>query len=605
MSLFGRIRSEWAYVTGIARALRRARPIARHPDRTVRELFEDFCGRFGDRPALMSATEILTYRQLNERANQYCRWAQAEGIGRGDVVGLLMPNRPQFVAAWAGIVKAGGVTALLNTNLPGASLAHCIDTSQAKLMIVDAALLAQFETARPFLQNVPRIFVVGALPENAAADLMALTPLLDVFATGNPQGKERVPLTIEDRCLYIYTSGTTGLPKAANMNHYRVQLAMLGYAGLTNTSDKDRVYITLPMYHTVGGLCATGCVLVVGGSCYIREKFSAREFWADIIEHDCTMFAYIGELCRYLLAQPPAPTDKAHRIRICFGNGLRPDIFVAFRDRFGVKNILEYYASTEGNVTLFNFDSKPGAVGRLPKWMQRSFVVKIVKFDVETEMPVRGPDGRCIECGPNEIGEAIGKILEDPDKPAARFEGYVDRSSSEKKILRDVFAPGDAWFRSGDLMRRDELNYFYFIDRIGDTFRWKGENVSTTEVAEAISSFPGVREVNVYGVGLPLMDGRAGMAALVVDSIARFDFAGFHAWLSDRLPEYARPLFLRFQDHLEVTSTFKTRKVELVSEGFDPVRVRDPLFFHDPRSGTFVPIDEVLYEDVISGKIRL
>jgi fatty-acyl-CoA synthase len=400
-SILERVRSEWAYLSGAARALRWTRPIARQPNRSVRELLEDVCARFADRPALMSGTEILTYRALNERANQYCRWAQAEGIGRGDVVALLMPNRPQFVAAWAGIAKAGGVTALLNTNVPGASLAHCINTSDARLIVVDASLLAQFETARTFLKTVPRIFVDGALPQDGAADLTALAPRLDSLPTGNPAGAERVPLTIDDRCLYIYTSGTTGLPKAANMNHYRVQLAMLGYAGLTNTSGRDRIYITLPMYHSVGGLCAVGCMLVVGGSCYIREKFSAREFWTDIIEHDCTMFAYIGELCRYLLAQPPASTDRAHRIRICFGNGLRPDIFEAFRDRFGLTNIFEYYAATEGNVTLFNFDSKPGAVGRLPKWMQRSFVVKIVRFDVETEMPVRGADGRCIECGPN------------------------------------------------------------------------------------------------------------------------------------------------------------------------------------------------------------
>ena len=605
MSFLGRIRSEWAYVSGALRALRWTKPIARTPEWTVREFIEDVCARFADRPALMSAQEILTYRSLNERANQYARWARAQGVKPGDVVALLMPNRPEFVAAWVGICKVGGVTALLNTNVPGASLAHCINSADAKLIIVEASMLAQFETARPLVKTELRIFVKGDLPSGATDDLALLDPLLASFPTHNPSGEERPKLTVYDRCLFIYTSGTTGMPKAANMNHYRVQLAMRGYAGLANTSINDRIYIALPMYHSVGGLCATGCVLAVGGSAIIRERFSAREFWLDIIEHDCTMFAYIGELCRYLLAAPPAPTDRAHRIRICFGNGLRPDIFVAFRDRFGLKNILEYYAATEGNVTLFNFDSKPGAVGRLPKWMERSFVVKIVRFDVETEMPVRGPDGRCIECAPDEVGEAIGEILEDSSRPAARFEGYVDKAASEKKILHDVFKPGDSWFRSGDLMRRDSMSYFYFVDRIGDTFRWKGENVSTTEVAEAISSVPGVREVNVYGVKVPLMDGRAGMASLVVESLSQFDFAAFHGWLSSHLPEYARPLFLRFQDHLEVTSTFKTRKVDLVDEGFDPVRVSDPLFFHDPRTGAFLPLDEILYQNVNSGKIRL
>ena len=604
MSLFGRIASEWAYLRGALRALRRTKPIARTPERTLRELIEGFAAQFADRPALMSDREVLTYRELNGRANQYAYWAMAQGITRGDAVALLMPNRPEFVAIWMGIAKAGGVAALLNTNLPGTSLAHCINTVSAKFIIVDAALLPMLESARAFLDPSLPIFVEGDIPPGASG-LLSLRQERATFPDANPSGQARGPLTINDRCLYIFTSGTTGMPKAANINHYRVQLAILGYAGITGSNASDRMYITLPMYHTVGGLCAVGAMLAVGGSCYIREKFSAREFWNDIIAHDCTMFAYIGELCRYLLAVPPAPTDRAHRIRLCFGNGLRPDIFVAFRDRFGLRHIIEFYAATEGNITLFNFDSKPGAVGRLPKWMERSFVVKVVRFDVETEMPVRGPDGRCIECAPDEVGEAIGQILQDPNKPAARFEGYADKAASDKKIMRDVFAPGDAWFRSGDLMRKDALNYFYFVDRIGDTFRWKSENVSTTEVAETISGFPGMHEVNVYGVKVADMEGRAGMAALVVDSVANFDFAAFNDFLATRLPDYARPLFLRFQDHLDITSTFKTRKLELVLEGFDPSRVHDPLFFHDPRNGSFLRIDVGLFRDLTCGKIRL
>ena len=605
MSIVGRISSEWAYVRGAVRALRRTTPIARNPTRTVRELFDDLASQHADRPALISDREVFTYAELNARANSYARWARARGIARGDVVALLMPNRPEFLCIWLGIAKAGGVTALLNTNLPGPSLAHCINVVKARAVIVDASLYGPFEEARSALPADIGIFLHGSETPDGAHGWPRLDEEVRTFADDNLTPDERVPLTINDHCLYIYTSGTTGMPKAANMNHYRVQLAMHGFSGTTGATRDDRMYDCLPMYHTVGGLCATGSVLTVGGCCFIRDKFSAREFWLEIIRNDCTMFAYIGELCRYLLATPPTHHDTAHRVRLCFGNGLRPDVFTAFRDRFKLPHILEFYAATEGNVTIFNFDSKPGAVGRIPKWMERKFVVKVVRFDVETETPVRGPDGRCIECAPDEVGEALGQILNDPARPANRFEGYVDQQASEKKILHDAFTEGDAWFRSGDLMRKDALGYFYFVDRIGDTFRWKGENVSTTEVSEAVTVFPGVKDATVYGVQVPGMEGRAGMLALVPENAAHFDLGAFRAHLCAHLPDYARPLFLRFQDHLEITATFKQRKVDLVAEGFDPMRVRDPIFFNDPQRGAFEPIDEVLYQNFLGGKVRL
>ena len=605
MSIFERLTSEWAYVRGAVRALRRTTPIARNPNRTVRDLFEDLAREHSTRLALYSEKEILSYAEVNGRANRYARWAQSIGLGKGDTVALLMPNRPEFLCIWLGIAKAGGVTALLNTNLPGPSLAHCINVVNARTIIVDASLLPLFAGARPSLAPDVRILVHGGEAQTQIEGEPRLDLAIDAFSDENLAAEDRVPLTINDRCLYIYTSGTTGMPKAANMNHYRVQLAMHGFSGTTGARRDDRMYICLPMYHTVGGLCATGSVLTVGGSCFIREKFSAREFWSEIIRNDCTMFAYIGELCRYLLAAPATPHDTSHKIRLCFGNGLRPDVFTAFRDRFHLPHILEFYAATEGNVTIFNFDSRPGAVGRIPKWMERKFVVKIVRFDVEHEAPIRTPEGRCIECDPDEVGEALGQILNDPSRPANRFEGYADKAASESKILRDVFEPGDAWFRSGDLMRKDELGYFFFVDRIGDTFRWKGENVSTTEVSEAITSFHGVVEATVYGVQVPGMEGRAGMVSLVCENHSRFDLAGFREHLASHLPDYAQPLFLRFQDHLEMTATFKQRKVDLVSQGFDPVRVRDPLFFNDARTRSFVPIDELLYQGFLGHNVRL
>jgi fatty-acyl-CoA synthase len=370
-----------------------------------------------------------------------------------------------------------------------------------------------------------------------------------------------------------------------------------------NTSGDDRMYDCLPLYHTAGGLCATGALLVKGGSVVLREKFSAREFWDDVVRWDCTIFQYIGELCRYLVNSPPHPKEREHHLRLACGNGLRPDVWPLFKQRFRIPQIVEFYAATEGNVSLFNFDGKEGAVGRLPWWVAFRFPTKIVRFDVETRQPVRDAQGFCIECGLDEPGEVIGKILKDASKPGARFEGYAAAAETDKKILRDVFEKGDLWFRTGDLMRKDADGYFYFIDRTGDTFRWKGENVSTTEVEAALGTFAGVQEASVYGVALAGHDGRAGMAAIVVrDDI---DLAALYAHLERRLPDYARPIFLRIRSEIDVTATFKQKKIDLVKQGFDPNLTADPIFFSDPRRKGFVRLDRALYEEITAGRIRL
>ena len=600
MSLVARLKSELAYLRGSLGALRRTKVIAANPTVTIRELAESLAQRFGPRTALISEHESFTYAEWNGRANRYARWAARQGVKKGDVVALLMPNRAEYLCIWLGIAKAGGVTALINTNLAGASLAHCINVVAAKTIIVDASLASLLETARAHLSADLRVFAHGEGSAHPRVDAA-----LGEFSDTDLPASERVPLTVNDKCLYIYTSGTTGLPKAANINHYRVQLAMHGFSGATGATQEDRIYDTLPMYHTVGGVVAPGVVLTVGGTCIIREKFSAREFWGDVVRHDCTMFAYVGELCRYLVNAPPGPDDRRHRIRLCLGNGLRPDVFVAFRDRFALPRILEFYAATEGNCSLFNFDSKPGAVGRIPKWLERRFIIRIVKFDVESGQPIRDANGFCIECATDEVGEMVGEILDDPSRPSARFEGYADQAATEKKILRDVFRDGDAWFRTGDLMRKDAGRYFYFVDRIGDTFRWKGENVSTTEVSEAITGFPGVVEATVYGVTVPGAEGRAGMAAIVRDPAAPFDLAALPAYLSGHLPDYARPLFLRFRAALEITGTFKQRKVELVKEGFDPSRTSDTLYIYDARARAFSPLDASTVAAIARGALRL
>jgi fatty-acyl-CoA synthase len=357
------------------------------------------------------------------------------------------------------------------------------------------------------------------------------------------------------------------------------------------------------MHHTAGGVVAIGATLVAGGSVFIREKFSAREFWDEVVANDCTLFQYIGELCRYLTEAPPHPRERAHRLRLAIGNGLRPEVWPRFAARFAIPRILEFYAATEGNVNLFNFDGRPGAVGRVPWFLKRRFPIAIVRFDMHGQKPIRTADGRCERAAPGETGEAVGQILADPASSNMRFEGYADTAHNAPKILRDVFTKGDTWFRSGDLMREDADGYFYFVDRIGDTFRWKGENVSTMEVAEIVGSFPGIREANVYGVEVAGREGRAGMAAIVCTP--GLDLAALHAYVAARLPDYARPLFLRICETIEVTATFKQKKIGLAREGFDPDGIADEMFFDDPRKQAYVRLDGALYRAIVSGEVRV
>ena len=598
MGFLERVKGDVVFLRGALRALRWTTPIAKNPTRVFPVVIEELAAKFGDAPALISDREQLSYRTLAERSNRYARWALAQGLAKGETVCLLMPNRPEYMAIWIGVTAMGGVVALINTNLVGPSLAHCIDIVAPKHVIVASELLASFATARPLLKTEPAIWSHGD-----SAEFPRLDVEVERLSSGALTAAERPRLTIEDHALYIYTSGTTGMPKAANINHYRVMLASGAFAGVMETRSSDRMYDCLPMYHTAGGLVATGAVLRSGGAVVIKERFSAREFWDDVVRFDCTLFQYIGELCRYLVNSPVSPSETQHRLRMACGNGLRPDLWDQFKTRFRIPHILEFYGATEGNVNIFNFEGKPGAVGRVPWFVAHRFPIAVVRFDVERQQPVRGADGFCVTCDPDEPGEVIGKILNDPSKPGNRFEGYAAAAQNDNKILRDAFEKGDAWFRTGDLMRKDENGHFYFVDRVGDTFRWKGENVSTNEVAEAINVFPGIQDANVYGVQIAGREGRAGMAALVCNGSC--DLAKLHAHLCAQLPDYAQPVFLRVQSEIDVTGTFKQKKVDLVKQGYDPAATTDPIYFNDPASRSFVRLDPALYQRIENGEVRL
>jgi fatty-acyl-CoA synthase len=582
-----------------SRALQLTAPIARRPDRILPTVVDELAERFGDAPALLSDGECLTFRTLADRSTRYARWAIDQGLAKGDAVCLLMPNRPEYMAIWLGITRVGGVVALLNTNLAGALLAHCINTAAPRHLIVAVELIDRLTAVQQDLAGAPEIWVHG----DGHDRFPRIDDSIERYPGHTLHADERRPVTIDDRALYIYTSGTTGASKAANVSHARVMQWSYWFAGLMDTRESDRMYNCLPMYHSVGGVLATGAVLVRGGSVVIRETFSAHQFWSDVVRWDCTLFQYIGELCRYVLHTEPHPQETDHRIRMCCGNGLTSDVWNGFKERFRIPHILEFYAATEGNVSLVNLEGMPGAVGRIPPFLAHRFPATLVKCDAESNVPARDARGWCVRCAPNEVGEAIGRLLDDRSNVGSRFDGYTNQEASEHKILRDVFEPGDAWFRTGDLMRKDARGYFYFVDRIGDTFRWKGENVATSEVSEALCAFPGIREANVYGVAIPGADGRAGMATVVTDH--RFDLAALPTHLIDRLPDYAHPAFLRVSGDVQVTTTFKHIKHTLAREGYNPAAIGDAIYFNDRERQAFVRLDTSLYDRIQSRQIRI
>ncbi|OWK51980.1 Long-chain fatty acid transport protein 3 [Lonchura striata] len=427
---------------------------------------------------------------------------------------------------------------------------------------------------------------------------------------------------MNDTCLYIFTSGTTGLPKAARVSHLK-SIMCLGFYELVGASSRDVVYLALPLYHMAGSLLGIVGCLGIGATCVLKEKFSASHFWDECRAEGVTVFQYIGELCRYLVNQPQVragggaggdpgvapeltvapqrPGERQHGLRLAVGSGLRPDVWRSFQRRFGPVRIVETYGMSEGNVSLFNYTGTPGAVGRCSFIYKLFSPFEVVRYDVAAGAPERDEAGRCIRARTGETGLLIAPVTR-----RTPFLGYAgSRELSEQKLLRGVFAEGDEFFNTGDLVEQDEQQFVRFRDRTGDTFRWKGENVATTEVAEALLAHESLQEATVYGVTVPGHEGRAGMAALVLRPGRSLDGPGLYRHLEQRLPPYARPRFLRLQERLDVTETFKQRKVRLARDGCDPARVPVPLLLLDEAARAFVPLDRERWRRLRDGRLRL
>lgn len=578
--------------------------------RTVRK-------RGNDRPAIYFGDQIWTFGHLDAYSNKVANYLLKCGFKRGDILLLLMNSSPTYVGVWIGAAKIGVATGLLNSHLRKDSLLHSIQCLNARGIVVGSSLSDIYcEAIQDATLNYKMTWYVdeeAGTPSSAYSDYTDSTGSWNIALTEVPFSPPPVLPRINnprEHLIYIYTSGTTGFPKPAIITKLRYVLMTSGIRYSFGIKKWDTIYNPLPLYHTAGGICGLGQLLLHGTPLVLRSKFSASNYWSDCARYGCTVSQYIGELCRYLLAQPPRACDTKHKVRLCFGNGLRPQVWKLFQERFKVPYIGEFYGATESNASITNIDNKCGAVGFISLIMKSAYPIYLIKMNEDMQEPIRDPKtGLCILCNYFEPGQLIGRISS--RNPIRMFDGYVNKAESDKKVIRNVFKKGDAWFASGDMMYHDDLGYLFFTDRLGDTFRWHGENVSTTEVEkhlhEAISPLQGA----VYGVPVPNTEGKAGMAAIALgnnnfsDEEVQNLLRKINSQFAEQLPTYARPLFIRICDELCMTSTFKVRKNELVKLGFDPTINSDPLYFLDQNTRQYVHLDKLLYENICKGIVRL
>ena len=550
--------------------------------------FQATTEKFSERPFLYFEDEMWTYGDTNKAANILARYLVSTGVKHGDRVVMFMENRPSFVISLLALNKIGAIAVLINTSLTGDPLVHCINSSDSVKCIFGAERADVLEDVLNEINVIKQedfLWVEDtseySLP-NWAIDLKAQLDISD-----NVNLEETNSVRVKDIACYIFTSGTTGVPKAAICPNQKilaasVNITIAGY----RINETDCMHNSLPLYHSTGlmlGICA---VIQAGASTFIKRKFSASSFWDEVQKYNTTALVYIGELCRYLANSDPTPVEQNNPLKVMVGNGLRPDVWDIFKERFGVNRIVEIYGASEGNALFTNLLNKDKTIG------MTNADVALIEYDVAEDEILKGDDGFCKKILTHDPGLLVVRI-----GPDAVFNGYTDAQATEKKILRNVFEDGDAWFNTGDLIKTVDVGYalgkthYQFVDRIGDTFRWKSENVSTNEVGEILNGFKDVNMSNVYGVQIPGCEGRAGMAAFSLDDAESFDWQAFSDYVENSLPKYARPLFIRIIQEMDTTGTFKLKKNDLRNESFDITKVADPIYCLKPNSSNYVALD--------------
>ena len=573
------------------------KPTSNEDTVSMATVLEGTVAKYTDRSMIIFEGRELTWGEFNALTNQFAHALMARGVKRGDCVSVMMENRIEMLACTFALQKIGAISSLINFALSGAQLAHCVNISDSCKCLVGEEIYASLDAVRPQLSlNDEDILWVAdqrsnPVPQNAE-DIVST---LDQYPNTNLADTNSI--LAGSTAMYIFTSGTTGMPKAAKIPHRRWMAAAHAF-GLAGCQAKpgDRFYLCLPLFHGTGLMCGIGSSFYTGASIFLRRRFSASEFWSDVQTYQTTNFIYVGELCRYLLAQPPRPEELNNPLTRVFGNGLRPDIWDEFKQRFGIERVCEFYGSSEGNVSFFNALNKDRTMGLTPA------TVMLVKYDVDADEMVRDKQGNLLQVAKGETGLLLGEI---DDK--FKFDGYTNDDATESKILRDVVKPGDAWFNTGDLIREVDVGFalgkahYQFVDRVGDTFRWRSENVSTNEVGEILNGCDQIEMANVYGVDVPATEGKAGMVSVMLKPGQVFDVDAFSIFVNANLTHFSQPVFVRVQPEAATTGTFKLLKGDLRKQAFHIDQVTDDLYVLPPRGKQYQKLERDLYERIMDG----
>ncbi|XP_049729139.1 long-chain fatty acid transport protein 6 isoform X2 [Elephas maximus indicus] len=564
---------------------------------TVLDKFLSHAKRQPHKPFVIYEGDVYTYQDVDRRSSRVANvFLNQSTLKKGDTVALLMSNEPDFVHVWFGLAKLGCVVAFLNSNIRSKSLLHCICSCEPRALVVGADLLG---TVEEILQSLPEDITVWGMKDSVPQGVISLKEKLSTAPDKPVPRRHHVASNLKSTHLYIFTSGTTGLPKAAVITQLQALWASALLWAFGCTAD-DIIYITLPLYHSSASLLGIGGCIELGATCVLKKKFSASQFWNDCKKYNVTIFQYIGELCHYLCKQPKQEGEKDHQVRLAIGNGVRSNVWREFLDRFGNIKMCELYGATEGNISFMNHTGKIGSLGRTNFFYKLLFAFDLIKYDFQKDEPIRNEQGWCSSVKKGEPGLLIA-----PVNAQHPFFGYAgNKKYTEKKLLYDVFKKGDVYFNTGDLLVQDQ-DFLYFWDHTGDTFRWKGENVATTEVADIVAMLDFIQEASVYGVVVPDFEGKTGMASIILKPNKSLDLKKFYDQVVTFLPGYACPRFLRIQGKMETTGTFKLQKFRLVEEGFNPLKISDPLYFMDNLKKSYVPLTKELYHQIVLGEIKL
>ncbi|MBW1847417.1 MAG: long-chain-acyl-CoA synthetase [Deltaproteobacteria bacterium] len=552
-----------------------------------------------DKIALLYEDVTFTNKELNEWINRYANYFLNEvELKKGDVAVVFVENRPEILFAIFGMAKIGVISSLINTRQRENPLIHSIKHSEAKAFLIGEELVDAFEEVKSRLELTEKqqsmlFFITDKNEKEMPKDYINLNEAIKDVDTHNPPTTKDI--SVMDPYSYIFTSGTTGLPKAAIItNLHTIGSAFYWGKEVVKMTPDDTVYITTPLFHS--NAINIGLAAALGGdsAMAIRRKFSASNFWKDARKFNATFFNYVGEICRYLYNQPPRDDDADNPIVKCAGNGIKNEFWMDFKKRFGIERIIEQYGATEMGIpnfaNRFNLDCTVGIT-----FSEYS----IVKYDVDRDEPIKDKKTGCmIKVDPGEAGLLLGKIDIDT------FYMYKDGKASKKKVFRNVFKTDDAWLNTGDLIRDIGFRHAQFVDRLGDTFRWHAENVSTEEVENVVNSFEQVELSCAYGVIIPGTEGRAGMVSIVKKEDEEFNLKGFLNHLKQYLPDYAVPIFTRFQDEFETTATDKVQKVKIKNEGYDRNKLDDPLYVLLPGSSEYTSLTPEIYEEILKGSYR-